>query len=310
MQASTILPFDGTNFLDWRKSAANFARNLNNSACPHGLAGIVMTKEEYAKISKKPFQYLPEVEDILSDSTPGDIHRFERWETQITNIANLRSAIIASLDTIAKKRLDAGSGLASLTVEQIMSVLETEYGTPNRQTLADILDALHSSRLAVASKVGELVVEHAHAHSTLAAAGVMLPEFLKVQYLLDAVKPHDQFAFAVNNFETQHPKLADQTFGDLSQALVTAAIAFARRDDSNPFAGGVNRQPKPATSDANAEPPKPAATTARLYCWTHGECLHDSRSCRKPAEGHVYEATKTNKHGGATTKWASRRGNA
>ena len=36
------------------------------------------------------------------------------------------------------------------------------------------------------------------------------------------------------------------------------------------------------------------------YCWTHGACAHDSRSCRTKKEGHVDTATFANKCGGST----------
>ena len=36
------------------------------------------------------------------------------------------------------------------------------------------------------------------------------------------------------------------------------------------------------------------------YCWTHGACAHDSRSCRNKAHGHIDTATFSNKMGGST----------
>ena len=36
------------------------------------------------------------------------------------------------------------------------------------------------------------------------------------------------------------------------------------------------------------------------YCWSHGACAHDSRSCRNKKDGHVDHATFQNKYGGST----------
>ena len=36
------------------------------------------------------------------------------------------------------------------------------------------------------------------------------------------------------------------------------------------------------------------------YCWTHGACSHDSRSCNNKAQGHQNNATFQNKLGGST----------
>ena len=35
------------------------------------------------------------------------------------------------------------------------------------------------------------------------------------------------------------------------------------------------------------------------YCWTHGITQHPGTACQWPAEGHIPEATLTNRHGGS-----------
>jgi hypothetical protein len=39
------------------------------------------------------------------------------------------------------------------------------------------------------------------------------------------------------------------------------------------------------------------------YCWTHGYCAHSSASCKKPAQGHVSNATAASHAGGNNAKW-------
>ena len=37
----------------------------------------------------------------------------------------------------------------------------------------------------------------------------------------------------------------------------------------------------------------------KKYCWTHGNCAHDSRKCNSKGTGHKNEATFQNKMGGS-----------
>ena len=58
-----------------------------------------------------------------------------------------------------------------------------------------------------------------------------------------------------------------------------------------------NQRQNPHNPFVQANQQQTERDTSR-YCWTHGACAHTSNICRKPAQGHRYNATFQNKQNG------------
>lgn len=64
--------------------------------------------------------------------------------------------------------------------------------------------------------------------------------------------------------------------------------------------GGHNKSARsnnPKTASAHA-PARHRGRRHDQYCWTHGDCAHESAECQNPAQGHQVTATRTKRMGG------------
>lgn len=128
---------------------------------------------------------------------------------------------------------------------------------------------------------------------------------------------------------------ANQTFAELQshfrrmdfdriEALTSATAGYQAPDPAPPAAHAANAAvTDPSTellntliseirlmrqSNSNTNQPRKETPAATSYCWTHGtsrNVAHTSSTCRAKAEGHVDNATSTNKQGGSDKVWSS-----
>ena len=72
--------------------------------------------------------------------------------------------------------------------------------------------------------------------------------------------------------------------------------------NQNTYNGGWNQNTNNWTALPGAPPGwLPKRFRKKKYCWTHGNCNHDSKSCNKQGAGHKENATFENPMGGSST---------
>lgn len=207
-------------------------------------------------------------------------------------------------------------GVRRRTLRDIMAILKDNYGTLTAHELEQ-QKRLLLEPYSPSSPIREYTRRHKVVHTACESAGQAMSAAEKVQHLRAGVRHVPQFAAAVQHYLMTTPSVAQQTFTALADILAQAED----NGDPSPTAGSAGYSaatvgaPREATftlsevtamiSAAVAKALQDSSTTApkrqsTQYCWTHGPSAHSSRDCRAPAQGHITEATNTDRRGGAS----------
>ena len=161
---------------------------------------------------------------------------------------------------------------------------------------------------------------------TLALAGAALNERQKVKSLREAVEPCGHFTDVLSKFIADFPLPANQQHAQLATRLkqyaqnkrpnaTTGSVGYASnatqqlndalnakiislQEQLDRQFALVTAQRDVSHSDQREVFQAKPRPNSKSYCWTHGECYHNSQSCRTPAPGHKRKATLTKRMGG------------
>lgn len=301
----------------------------------HGLLGFAVSAARLAELTgineavHAPLQH-PGV--LADDATQGAtaVHRYkmEQFEKQQTALKQAKTRILACLNEEALDLVtEAGFGTRRRTIQDILDILRANYGLIS---VAEIQQ--QKNRLKVPyqanTPIRDYIRVHREVHEVLAMAGQDMAMADKVAELRAGVKHVPQLGTAVQHFITTNPTLAAQTFAKLTTLLgeaedngepqpTTGSAGYAAASMASPTVVSMDvvvQMVAAAVGKAMAEKDKRQPPSTRIaapkkknYCWSHGPCAHPSLDCKNPREGHIWEATDTNRQGGADVRYSAKR---
>jgi len=96
-------------------------------------------------------------------------------------------------------------------------------------------------------------------------------------------------------YDQQANALVDKTQLEILKLLKELTVELKQVKSSIPSSAN-----QPTASTTGREPRRYKRTNVSKYCWSHGACAHDGKSCNQKRQGHKDEATFTNRMGGSS----------
>jgi hypothetical protein len=187
----------------------------------------------------------------------------------------VKNYIITNIDPLQIKVLDVNNQGWRLSAPQMMELLRTRFGrlsATDIDTARATLDVPYTSE----KDMRIFIAEHRETHILLASNGFAVNEYDKFQALYLAISRSGAFPHVLSTFFTLHPTLVDQTFGSLSEVLITAsdnlrsstvrmhalvALSSEKKDTTARYHG-----PQPA------DPNQRVVIQTQFLCPRHGWC--------------------------------------
>jgi hypothetical protein len=201
----------------------------------------------------------------------------------------VRLLVLASMgEAMCEVAADPIAGLAALTLQQAMTFVKKEYGTPSQSTL----DCWHESTMTAISNPAEFAREmnlRMATYARLANGGQAISEPLKVKQVVASVAGNKLLLDFVNDWCHDHGTVKDRKLEDLVTAVKDRIHSHTSADAG--YAGSassaaqmytqaqVNAMVAKATS-STSKPVTANARTGNFYCFYHGvNATHKGKDC-------------------------------
>jgi hypothetical protein len=304
------------------------------TAHKHGILGFGVDAARLVQIAGATAVHKP-VDDpgeLPPDATQGvtAVHKFnmDQFEKQQLAVKKAKTQILACLNEEAMDVVThEATGTRDRSIQQILDLLRENYGTLSVAEIEHQKNKLKAP-YPINTPIRNYLRVHREVHKVLMTASQPMSMADKVRELRASVKHATHLGTAVQHFLTTNPTLDGQTFDKLARLLAeaedngepqptTGSAGYAAAATSEPtmvsmdtvqqmIAAAVAKalSANPRKEHEGKSVPKRAALPKK-YCWTHGPCAHASADCNRPKEGHMWDATDTNRQGGATTRFST-----
>jgi hypothetical protein len=201
-------------------------------------------------------------------------------------------------NTYIKELQDQLLGYAQLTTRDLLAHLDANYGTVTFEDLARNLENMHTpwSRDKPIKNLWTQITQA----KTYAAAHDPITEKAMIMSALTNLQVSGLFSDDLKSWRNK--SIADQTWINLKKHFNQAN----KHRLSNPTITNAGYTAKEQTNETKENKSSRNTTNDEFknwkYCWMHGmNKSHRSTNCRKPATGHIRDATINNMKNGCTT---------
>ena len=299
-------------------------------APPIGQLGTVLTAAEYLAFTGQENPFAPPADPgpLAHDANPAarDIHTTARknwtaWSQLVEEALQVWHEHVPQ--ELYHQICHAQAGPAMLTLAQMWTQLNANYGAMPPAMLAQLMDSL-AAQAPPETSLESILAQHLHVHTLKAASGHAMSDPDKVSALCKCLAGRRSLRDGMKNYFRDHPQA--QTYLGLSAALLAehhanlhfappptapralvavSEISEGGNDDPVPTMGELQRQIKELANLITSKSFAPASS--KSYCWTHGHCGHASAACSQPKAGHRKEATADKQLGGCSSVYSQRK---
>lgn len=198
-----------------------------------------------------------------------------------------------------------------MTTRAILAALDAKYGSIDAQDLRSIRAQL-ATPFTMDTAMDDHIAQLNRNFAILAGQNMAMPAHVKYTTLLTSVQDCEPYHQCLDLFETRHPRVVDQTYDALCDALTqfrirparASTLAAAQQDHSLlqqllSKVAELQAQVNSAKPAGAAAAKRPAPSHPTKYCFTHGLGFHTGINCKNPAHNHIPTATADNKMGGS-----------
>ena len=298
-------------------------------APPIGQLGTILTAAQYTALTGQAAPFAPPIDPgvLANDANPAarDIHttaqkNWVAWSELVEEALQVWHRHVPQ--ELYHQICHAEMGPAMLTLSEMWTQLNTNYGALPPAVLAQLMDSL-STQAPTEASLESILAQHLHVHTLKAASGHAMSDPDKVSALCKCLSGRRNLRDGMKNYFRDHPQA--QTYAGLSAALLAehhANLHFAPPptapralvavseiseggDDAAPTLGELQQQIKELANLITSKSFAPASS--KSYCWTHGHCGHTSAACSQPKTGHRKEATADKQLGGCRSVYSQRK---
>ena len=283
------------------------ARSVPSSlgGAAHGHLGMVMTVPGYHAVAPGTAWDMPDLpqQPIYNGQAAAIANQKLEFETEMSeyNTAHslenqLKNMLQAAVPSIYTASLEHDlHGYATVTCEEILTHLTTNYGTIRAEHISENLTNLNRP-WDPNSPIETVFNNTAQCQQFAAAAGEPIADSAVIRAILKAFQDSGLFEVALNDWRNK--PAADQTVANLRVHFNTANL---RRLEDNPTKRDALKANKVTGKVPEISAGEKLSGKPEYYCWSHGAGYnpkHTSATCTNQAPGHQCEATLLNMMGG------------